>query len=138
MADRDKVSGRLLTIGKLAEQTGVGVETIRYYERAGVLPSPPRSAGGYRQYDSVYLKRLKFVKRSRELGFSLSEVRALLKLVDGGHTCAEVRELTLSHVEDIRAKILDLQHMERTLQATADRCTGGDAPECPIVEALSG
>ncbi len=138
MADRDKVSGRLLTIGKLAEQTGVGVETIRYYERAGVLPSPPRSAGGYRQYDSVYLKRLKFVNRRRELGFSLSEVRALLKLVDGGHTCAEVRELTLSHVEDIRAKILDLQHMERTLQATADRCTGGDAPECPIVEALSG
>lgn len=138
MTDHDNVSGQAMTIGALAKRTAVNIETIRYYERAGVLPLPPRSASGYRLYDQASLKRLKFVKRSRELGFTLNEVRALLALVDGGALCGEVRELTLRHVAQIRVKVRDLQRMARTLQATADRCLGDDAPECPIIEALSG
>lgn len=138
MTDHDHVSSPPLTIGGLAKRTGVHIETIRYYERAGVLPAPPRSVAGYRQYDDVHRQRLTFVKRSRELGFTLEEVRSLLDLVDGGYTCGQVRDLTLSHVEDIRARIVDLQRMERTLQATADRCSGGNTPDCPIIEALNG
>ena len=83
-----------LTIGALSEQTGVDVETIRYYEREGLLPNAPRTAGGHRVFDQARLGRLIFIHRSRELGFSGTEVRTLLGMVDGGYTCGEVRDLT--------------------------------------------
>jgi MerR family transcriptional regulator, mercuric resistance operon regulatory protein len=131
--------GPALTIGALSRRTGVNIETIRFYERTAVLPRPPRSAGGHRVYDEDYLKRLSFVRRSRELGFSLDEVRALLRLVDGGrYTCAEVKAITLDHLEDIRRKVADLRRLERTLSEVAGKCRGEKVPECPVIDALFG
>ncbi|MBI1986015.1 MAG: helix-turn-helix domain-containing protein [Rhodospirillales bacterium] len=125
-------------IGALSKRTGVNIETIRYYERIGMVPKPPRSEGGHRVYDQNHLKRLAFVRRTRELGFSLEEIRALLELVDGGdYTCAEVKAMTLAHADVIRQKIADLRRMERVLKGMAAQCDGGDVPECPIVDALS-
>src|SRR5215813_8592484 len=102
--------GSVLTIGALSKQTGVNIETIRFYERVGILPKPFRSAGGHRLYGQDLLMRLGFVRRSRELGFSLDEVRGLLRLVDGGdYTCAEVKTITLDHLAEVRRKIADLR-----------------------------
>ena len=129
---------RDLTIGALAERAGVHIETIRYYERIGVLPAPHRTEGGHRLYGREHLERLTFIRRGRELGFSLGEMRTLLGLMDGGHTCGEVRAVVLDHLGRIRAKIADLRRMERTLAGTAARCDGGNTPECPIVDVLSG
>jgi MerR family mercuric resistance operon transcriptional regulator len=129
--------GPALTIGTLSARTGVNIETIRFYERVGILPKPPRSAGGHRIYGQDQLMRLHFVRRSRELGFSLDEIRGLLRLVDGGHyTCAEVKAITLDHLGDIRRKIADLRCLERTLANVAGKCRGGKAPDCPVIEAL--
>lgn len=125
------------TIGKVSARTGVHVETIRYYERIGLLPAPPRTEGGHRLYDRGQRKRLTFIRRARELGFSIGELRELLQLVDGGaHTCAEVKGLTLAHLSDVRRKVRDLRRLERTLAAVASRCDGGAVPECPILDAL--
>lgn len=129
--------GPALTIGALSKHTGVNIETIRFYERIGILPKPPRSAGGHRIYGQGLLMRLGFVRRSRELGFSLDEIRGLLQLVDGGHyTCAEVRSIALDHLADVRHKIADLRRLERTLAEVAGKCRGGKVPECPVIEAL--
>lgn len=126
-----------LTIGALSKQTGVNIETIRFYERIGILPKPPRSVGGHRIYGHDQLMRLGFVRRSRELGFSLQEVRGLLQLVDGGHyTCAEVKAITVDHLADVRRKIADLRRLERTLADVAGKCRGGKVPDCPVIEAL--
>jgi len=126
-----------ITIGGLSEGTGVNIETIRYYERIGLLPAPPRSAGRHRLYGEAHRQRLIFVRRARELGFSLEEVRALLGLGDGHDmTCRDVRALTQHHVAAIRAKIRDLKRLERTLSDLAARCQGRDVPECPILETL--
>lgn len=126
-----------LTIGKLAQSTGVNIETIRYYEHIGMLPAPPRSAGGHRLYDSGHLKRLSFVRRCRELGFPLDEVRALLALVDGGgYSCEDVRLRTVQHLGAVRGRIADLRLMEHTLDRMVARCDGGKVPDCPIIETL--
>jgi len=123
--------------GSLAKQTGVNIETIRYYEKIGLIPDPDRSSGGHRIYDQSHLKRLSFVRRSRELGFTLHEIRELLELVDGGdYTCAEVRDRTMFHLDDVATKIRDLQKIQRTLRTMASKCDGGLVPECPIVDAL--
>lgn len=126
-----------LSIGPLSQRTGVNIETIRYYEKIGLLPSPPRTDGGHRVYPENHATRLMFIRRSRELGFSLDEIRNLLGLVDGGYTCGEVKEVALAHVQEIRRKISDLRRMERRLTETAARCKGGDTPDCPIIETLS-
>ena len=98
------------SIGVLSEHSGVHIETIRYYEKVGIMPSPTRSAGGYRIYGSEDVRRLHFVRRGRELGFSLEELRGLLHLVDGHiFTCAQVHSLTIQHLKDIRQKIADLR-----------------------------
>jgi len=126
-----------LTIGKLSELTGVNIETIRYYERIKMLPSPPRSASGRRVYDSTHLRTLAFVRRSRELGFSLDEIRALIRL--GGPakaTCKEVREIAAHHLEQIRAKLRDLKRLERLLASTVSKCSGRTAPDCPVLDIL--
>jgi MerR family mercuric resistance operon transcriptional regulator len=128
---------RSLTIGKLAEATGVNLETIRYYERIGLMPRPARTAGGYRSYEPEHVGRLNFIRRSRELGFTLDGVRGLLRLVDGHrYTCAQIHEITARHAGDIRRKIADLRRLERVLTGMAARCEGGQVPECPIVDAL--
>jgi MerR family mercuric resistance operon transcriptional regulator len=126
-----------LTIGTLAKRTGVNIETIRYYERIGMIPPPPRSAGGQRRYEEAHLRRLAFVRRCRELGFPLDEIRALLALVDGGdYSCAEVRDMTVRQLDAVRLRIADLRVMERTLDTMAAACEGGAVPNCPIVDAL--
>ncbi len=124
-------------IGELSRRSGVHIETIRYYEKVGLLPRPSRTAGGHRFYADDALKRLTFIRRSRELGFSLDEVRNLLGLVEGGFTCGEVQEAALMHLSDIRRKIADLRRMERVLAETAKHCEGGAAPRCPIVDVLT-
>ncbi len=128
---------RPLTIGGLSKGTGCNIETIRYYERIGLMPTPPRSQGGHRLYDEEHLKRPTFIRRSRELGFTLKEVRDLLRLVDGGsYTCAEVRTLTLDHAGEVRRKIEDLRKLEDVLKEMAAQCEGGEVPQCPIIDAL--
>lgn len=124
-------------IGALASESGVNIETIRYYEKIGVMPKPARSASGYRLYTDEHLKRLIFIRRGRELGFTLDELRGLLRMVDGHtYTCAEVRALTLDHIADIRRKIADLRRLERVMTDISSRCSGNRVPDCPIVDAL--
>ncbi len=126
-----------LSSGALAREAGVNIETIRYYEKIGLLPEPVRADNGYRVYGETGLKRLSFIRRCRELGFSLDEVRGLLGLVDGGdYTCAEVRDLSIVRLGDVRQKIRDLRKMERTLKEMVSQCDGGLVPECPIVDRL--
>jgi MerR family mercuric resistance operon transcriptional regulator len=121
----------------LARATGCNLETISYYEKIGIMPDPPRSTKGYRSYDDAHVKRLKFVMRSRDLGFSLEEVRGLLGLVDDrSRTCAEVQIIAEDHLTDVQAKIADLQRIERVLSDTVARCTGDAAPECAVIDAL--
>lgn len=125
-----------VSIGPLSDRTGVNVETIRYYERIGLLPAPPRSAGGRRQYDRSHRRRLIFIRRMRELGFPLDDVRTLLTMVDGGYACDDVRLLTLGHLEEVRRRIRDLGRIADILRDMADRCAGGETPDCPIIDAL--
>jgi MerR family transcriptional regulator, mercuric resistance operon regulatory protein len=133
-----KLKAEAIAIGALSERSGVNIETIRYYERIGLLPSPPRSAGRHRVYGEVHRRRLVFIRRARELGFSLEEVRTLLGLGSAHDlTCREVSALTQHHIGEIRAKIRDLKRLERTLSDLAARCAGGNVPECPILEALN-
>lgn len=125
-----------LSIGEMSRRSGVAIETVRYYEKIGLLREPPRTAAGHRVYLSEHLTRLTFIRRSRELGFTLGEIRNLLGLIDGGYTCGKVKDAAQTHLEDIRRKIADLRRMERALDKTVAQCKGGTAPQCPIVEAL--
>jgi MerR family mercuric resistance operon transcriptional regulator len=121
----------------LARATGCNLETIRYYEKIGIMPDPPRNTKGYRSYDDAHVRRLKFVMRSRDLGFTLEEVRGLLGLVDEqSRTCAEVQVIAEDHLTDVRAKIADLKRIEGVLSDTVARCTGDAAPECAVIDAL--
>ncbi len=126
-----------IAIGRLSKQTGTNVETIRYYERVGLVPTPERSSGGYRLYSADHLKQLNFVRRARGLGFSIGEVRTLLRLAhERKRPCAEVRVVAEAHLRDVRAKIADLKRMERVLKATVARCAEGRRVDCPLIEAL--
>lgn len=125
------------SIGTLSKRSRVNVETIRYYERIGIMPEPPRNAAGYRLYGPDHLRRLSFVRRGRELGFALGDLRTLLRLIDGHtYTCAEVHDLAVAHVADIRRKIADLRRLQRVMEDMAAQCSGDQVPECPIIEAL--
>ena len=124
-------------IGEMSRSTGVNIETIRYYERMGIMPKPDRTRGGNRQYNHEQLKRLFFVKRCRELGFSLREVRALLKMVDGhDFSCNEVHDMTILHLANVKKKLNDLKRLERSLEKMAAQCSKGDMPDCPIIDTL--
>jgi len=128
-----------LLIGEMSRRTGVHIETIRYYERIGVMPRPKRSEGGHRLYDESQLNRLAFIKRSRDLGFSLKQVLTLLTLVDSGAmACSEVHALTVNHLTDVKSKIADLRKLERALKDLAAQCSLGNVSDCPIVETLYG
>jgi len=126
-----------LPIGQLSRRSGVNIETIRYYERINMLPPPPRTASGRRVYDSTHVRILAFIRRSRELGFSLDEIRGLMRL--GGPekaTCRQVREIAAHHLESIRAKLNDLKKLERLLAETVARCSGKTVPDCPVLDIL--
>lgn len=126
-----------MLIGRLSEQTGCNIETVRYYERIGVMPKPPRTAGGHRVYADDHVKRLTFILRSRELGFTLAQVRDLLALVDGNdYSCDEVKAVTVAHADEVRRKIKDLNRLKRVLDDMAAQCDLGAVPDCPVIEAL--
>jgi len=127
-----------LTIGKVARLAEVGVETIRFYERQGLLDKPPRSAAGYRQYSEETVARLRFIKRAKSLGFSLREIRELLALrIDPQSTCDDVRRAAEAKIRDIEEKIRALRRMKEVLTKLAAECPG-QAPvsQCPILDAL--
>lgn len=131
------MTARDFSIGALSKQTGVNVETIRYYERIRLLSSPPRTGGGHRVYPTEQLRRLKFIRRARELGFTLDEVRELLTLAQSSEApCAQVKEVASTHLADVRSKIADLVRLERTLAETVEKCAGDQSPECPVLDAL--
>lgn len=136
---RDHALVKSLQRAELARRTGCNLETVRYYEKVGLLPEPPRTAGGYRNYDTTHERRLRFVLRARELGFSLDEIRALLRLVDErDQPCVEARAVAATHLQDVRAKIADLRRMERVLKDVVAQCGDGTLPECPLIETLFG
>ena len=136
MRDHAVVKG--MQRAELARRAGSNLETVRYYEKVGLLPEPPRTAAGYRSYDVAHERRLRFVLRARELGFTLEEIRGLLRLVDErDRPCAEARDVAAVHLADIRAKIADLKRMAQVLTRTAAQCSGDMVPECPIIEALA-
>lgn len=130
----------MLTRGKLAAQTGCHIETIRYYETIGLLPAPARTASGYRSYNDEHLRRLNFIQHARALGFSSENIQQLLQLndTDGNHTRADVKALTEAHIEDLTARIGDLQKIRRRLRQISSYCdgSGASARTCPILESL--
>jgi len=126
-----------ITRGKLAKKTGCNLETIRYYEKIGLMPEPARSAAGYRQYDQSHERRLKFIMRGRELGFVIDNIKSLLDLVDRKVvSCGEVSKLAKQHLETVQQKIADLRRIEEVLSKTVRACSGEDVPECPVIDAL--
>ena len=126
-----------VTRGVLPQQSAVNSETIRYYEKIELMPQPWRSENGHRLYNNDQLKRLIFIRRCRELGFNLEEIRNLLGLVDTGEfSCDEVKLQTQAHLQDIQQKLHDLKKMERVLKGLVSECESGKLTRCPIVEAL--
>jgi MerR family copper efflux transcriptional regulator len=129
---------KTLTIGRIATQADVGIDTIRFYERRGLLPEPERTASGYRLYTVDTVRRLDFIRRAKDLGFTLEEIIALLGLQDTKGSKAAVKELTRHKLEQIKNKIQDLTRMSDVLSALEHDCAGtGDVRTCPIIEALS-
>jgi len=126
-----------LTIGDLGKATGTKAETIRYYERIGLLPKPPRTSGNYRDYGQAELGRLSFIRRSRDLGFSLDQVRALLKLADDRNCdCAGIDQIAKAHLLEVDRKLADLAALRRELKGVIGSCDGGTVADCRIIEAL--
>ena len=124
-------------IGQMSRETGVNIETIRYYERIGIMPKPDRTEGGNRQYDHDQLKRLFFIRRARGLGFSLEEIRGLFEMVDRkDFSCGEVHDLTVDHLASVQDKIANLRKLEKALKKMVSECSRGDVPECPILDTL--
>jgi MerR family copper efflux transcriptional regulator len=129
---------KALSIGQVAKQAGIGVETVRFYERQGLLEEPDRKASGYRQYDAEAVSVLRFIRRAKELGFTLKKIKGLLALrFDRSATRSDVRRQARAKLTDIEEKIRDLQRMRDTLLRLVDTCHGdGPATGCPILEAL--
>lgn len=127
-----------LTIGRLAKEAGVNLETVRYYERQGLMPRPSRTPSGYRMYPAEDIRRLKFIKRAQELGFSLREVRELISLrVSATATTATLRTRAEEKIADIEAKIKTLESMKESLCKLTQSCRGcGPVSECPILDSL--
>jgi MerR family mercuric resistance operon transcriptional regulator len=126
-----------MTIGKLAAASGIKVTTIRFYERAGLMPMPARSAGRHRSYTSDHLRRLRFICRARELKFSIREIKILLALAEPARdSCREVQALAAAHVKELRKKVNDLMKLETMLSEAVERCSGEPAMSCPVLELL--
>ena len=135
---RYRVKGMVFTIGELGKATGTKVETIRYYERIGLIPKPARTEGNYRNYGKAELDRLSFVRRARDLGFSLDQVRALLELADDvGRDCTTVDMLAKQHLAEVQRKIADLTALQRELTTLIQSCHGGVVADCQIIQALA-
>lgn len=132
------MSNGVLTIGALAERAGTKVETIRFYERCGLLPAPARTSGNYRAYEPAHLKRLSFIRRARDLGFSLDQVRELVALADDrSRPCAGVDDIARAHRAEVERKIRDLQALKGELDRMLGHCGCSTIAECRIIETLS-
>ena len=132
------MKGRNLTIGQLARETGTKVETVRFYEKSGLLPVPARTEGNYRAYEKAHLNRLSFIRRARDLGFSLDQVRELLALSDDrDQSCAAVDAIAKEHRAEVERKIADLQSLKKELDRMVDQCGCGVVADCRIIESLS-
>jgi Cu(I)-responsive transcriptional regulator len=126
-----------LSIGQLARQTAVAVETVRYYEKIGLLAEPSRTAGNYRSYGSDALQRLSFIRRARDLGFSLEQIRTLLNLADDRQrSCGEVDAIAQAQLETIKSKIADLQTLQQHLDSLIRQCKKGTVADCRILDSL--
>jgi len=129
---------KFLTIGELARATGVKVETVRYYEKIGLLEAPRRTSGNYRAYRVEHLNRLSFIRRSRDLGFSLDQIRDLLALADkGDQPCQSVDAIARAHLAEVDRKIADLRALRSELDSLIKQCRCGTVAQCKIIEALS-
>lgn len=134
----DTATAKPLTIGRIAKLADVGIDTVRFYERRGLLPEPQRTDSGYRLYSTDTISRLHFIRRAKDLGFSLEEITILLNLQDNGGPKAEVKAITKRKLSQINTKIDDLLRMRVVLQELDEECSGaGDICGCPIIEALS-
>ena len=128
---------RALTIGRLAANAGVNLETVRYYERIGLMPLPDRTSGGHRNYLPEHGARLAFIRRARELGFSLDDIRALIALSGAEHqSCAEVKTIASQHLQNVHAKIADLSRLAAVLDEAVRQCGDGSVPSCPVIQVL--
>ena len=141
MASITASRGHPLTIGVLSQLTGVNIETIRYYERIRLMGEPPRTKGGHRNYEPEHVHRLRFIRRARELGFTIENIRTLLTLAVRGHaSCTEVRDIAAAHLADVRTKRDDLAKLEKILTETVDQCdaqcSSTSVPLCPVLEIL--
>jgi MerR family transcriptional regulator, mercuric resistance operon regulatory protein len=126
-----------IPISELSRLTGVNIDTIRYYEKVKMLPAPRRTDGGHRVYGANETRTLVFIRRGRELGFTLVEIRALLDLREPGKaSCGEVRKIATHHLTHIRSRIDDLVKLEKLLAKTIGRCSGGKVPDCPVLDLL--
>ena len=126
------------TIGHLAKQSGVGIDTVRFYEQRGLLPAPQRTASGYRLYGEASIKRIRFIRRAKQLGFTLNEVEILLKLQDQGGQKSEVKAITSNKLQEIDTKIADLTRIRSVLHNLEIECNGqGNVSSCPIIDAIS-
>lgn len=128
----------IFSIGDLAKATGTKVETVRYYEKIGLLPEPGRTPGNYRSYSAAHRDRLSFIRRARDLGFSIQQVRGLLGLSDQrDRPCEAVDAIAREHLSEVERKIQDLQALRRELDSILSQCGCGTIAECRIIEALS-
>ena len=128
-----------LTIGQVAKKTGTGIETIRFYERKGLIDEPPRKQSGYRQYDTSVVDRLLFIQQAKMLGFTLAEIQELLSLkVSPDTTSREIKKIAEVKLADIETRVKMLRRMQRTLKKLVEKCPGhGPVDHCPILEALT-
>jgi MerR family mercuric resistance operon transcriptional regulator len=126
-----------LTIGRLATNAGINLETIRYYERIGLMPEPGRTECGHRSYAAAHVRRLAFIRRARELGFALEDIRTLLELAEPGRvSCGQVQKLAARHLHTVRSKLADLAKMEKLLAKTVAQCSRDGSSACPVLEML--
>jgi MerR family mercuric resistance operon transcriptional regulator len=128
-----------MTRGEVADKADVNPETLRYYERKELIPKPPRSDGGFRLYDASYVERLRFIKRAKDLGFTLAEIKGLLDLrVDDEATCQDVKAQAVQKLDEVEQKIQDLERIREALARLAATCEGSQGPtsECPILDAM--
>ena len=133
------MTDKFFTIGQLAQRAGCKVETVHYYELTTLMPKPARTEGGHRQYTAEHLKRLVFIRRCRELGFSIEQITSLLSFIDEpNHYCGEVKALAMQHARDVEQKLRDLQKLKKALNQMVSRCKGSQysVEDCPIIEAL--
>ena len=130
----------MMKIGTVARAVGVNAQTLRFYERQGLIDSPPRTSSGYRQYPDDYVHRLRFIIKAKKLGFSLKEIEVLLSLkVDPKSNCGDVKEKAMNKISDIESKLVTLKRMKRVLIKLAERCDSNNTTEdCPILESLKG